>query len=297
MTQPIRYIALDFDNCICEVNEAFRICWDFYEKLILHPELNEHWHKLGELWVNELDKALCDKKLHFLNDDVMMLLKHVHHGPVKVKPEVFVYTNNTNEELIQFVGSVIEKNMRLKPWTRAFFAQDPRRRHEFANSLASDEPGKSFEGMKTCMGGPEDMTPETLMFLDDLIHPIKKTLGDQYIHIQPPFKCKDKLLPYLETLIKAIQKLDISLEHTIDFRIHLRNYLHSKSSHLEYFPAPRDAYKEWNLQQWNDFLVLFQSFGGYEEDNDDDENEETQTLTHYYKCRDHLTRLEDASSS
>ena len=297
ITQPIRYIALDFDNCICEINDAFRIVWDFYENLILHPELSEHWHQLGELWISELDKALSDGKLHFLNDDVMMLLKHVHHGDLEVKPEVFVYTNNTNEELIRFLGSVIEKNMRLKPWSRAFFAQDPRRAHEFSAALASDEPGKSFEGMKVCMGNPDDMTPETLIFLDDLLHPIRKTLGDNYIHIQPPFKSKDKFLPYVETLFKAIQNLErtISIENTIELRIHLRTYLHSKSSHLTYFPAPRDMYREWNLQQWNDFYALFQPFGAYEED--EKEEEEKKPLDAYYKCRDLLTRMQDASAS
>jgi len=51
MAQPIRYIALDFDNCICEVNDAFRIVWDFYENLILHSDLNEYWCQLRELWI------------------------------------------------------------------------------------------------------------------------------------------------------------------------------------------------------------------------------------------------------
>ena len=297
MTEPIRYIALDFDNCICEVNEAFRICWDFLDKLIFNPELNEHWHNLQKLWVIELDKALCDQKLKFLNDDVMMLLKHVHHGPLDTKPTVFVYTNNTNEELVRFVRCVIEKQLRCEPWSRAFFPQDSRRRHEFQSALASDEPGKSFEGMKACMGNPEDMTPETLMFLDDLMHPIKKTIGENYVHIQPPFKSKDKFLPYLETLVKAIRALDptLSIEHSVDFRIELRNYLHAKSSHLEYFPAPRDAYREWNLFDWKDFLALFQPFGGYVADEDDDV--ETRGLNHYYKCRDLLTQRQDVSAS
>jgi hypothetical protein len=295
MTLPIRYIALDFDNCICEVNDAFRIVWDFYEGLVMHSELKEYWCQLRELWIHELDKSLSDGKLHFLNDDVMMLLKHVEYGDLEVKPEVFVYTNNTNEELIRFLGSVIEKNMRLKPWTRAFFAQDSRRVHEFSAALAFDEPGKSFEGMKMCMGNPEDMTPETLLFLDDLLHPIRKTLGDQYIHIQPPFKSKDKLLPYLETFIKAIQKLEptLSIENSIELRIQLRNFLYTKSSHLEYFPAPRDMYKEWNLQKWNDFFTLFHPFGSEEEE----EEEEKKPLDAYYKCRDHLTRSKGASSS
>lgn len=297
MTHPIRYIALDFDNCICEVNEAFRICWDFVDKLIYHPDLCDHWRDLYTLWIEELDKALCDGKLNFLNDDVMMLLKHVHHGPLDVKPTVFVYTNNSNEELIRFLRGVIQKQLRCEPWTRAFFPHDPRRRHEFQAALASDEPGKSFEGMKTCMGNPDDMTSETLMFLDDLLHPIRHTLGDKYIHIQPPFKCKDKFLPYLESLVKAIQKLDMSVERTIDMRIELRNYLHSKSSHLEYFPAPRDAYREWNLIDWKDFLALFQPFGGYEEESDEDEEEsKPKSLTHYTKCRDILTRTQGASS-
>lgn len=294
MTQPIRYIALDFDNCICEVNEAFRICWDFVDNLILHPELSDHWNDLCKFWVEELDKALCDGKLKFLNKDVMMLLKHVHHGPLDVKPTVFVYTNNRNEELVRFLRNVIEKQLRCEPWSQAFFPHDTRRRHEFQGALASDEPGKSFEGMKTCMGNPEDMTPETLMFLDDLLHPIRHRIGKNYIHIQPPFKSKDKLLPYLESLVKAIQKLDMSIERTIDMRIELRNYLHSKSSHLEYFPAPRDAYREWNLIDWKDFLALFQPFGGYIPDEDD--VEESRELDIYYKCRDLLTQTQDVSA-
>lgn len=295
MTQPIRYIALDFDNCICEVNEAFRICWDFFDNLIFHPELNEHWHDLRELWIQELDKALCDGKLSFLNNDVMMLLKHVYHGPTEVKPKVFVYTNNRNEELIRFVGDVIEKQLRYKPWSHAFFPQDARRAHEFSSALASDEPGKSFEGMKACMGNPEDMTPETLMFLDDLLHPIRNTIGENYIQIQPPFKTKDKLLPYLETLIKAIQKLDLNIPRTIDFRIHLRNYLHSQSTNLKYFPSPRDAYREWDLIHWEHFIALFHSFGGYVEDEEEEETKPS-SLTHYYKCRDLLTRTQDVSA-
>lgn len=296
-TQPIRYIALDFDNCICEINSAFRIVWDFFENLVLHPQLCEHWHQLRQLWVNELDKALCDGKLTFLNNDVMMLLKHVHHGDLEVKPTIFVYTNNTNELLIGFLREVIAKHMRMEaPWGHAFFAQDPRRVHEFTQSLASDEPGKSFEGMKVCMGNPEDMTPESLMFLDDLLHPIRHTIGQNYVHINPAFHCKDKLLPYLETFIKAIQKLDIQVNDAVELRIQLRNYLHSKSSHLEYFPAPRDAYREWNLLDWKEFLALFQSFGGYVEDTEDETTEmKPQGLAIYYQCRGLLRQMQGAS--
>ncbi len=297
-TQPIRYIALDFDNCICEINSAFRIVWDYFESLLLHRELSTHWHTLHTLWANELDKALCDGKLSFLNNDVMMLLKHVHHGDLEVKPKVFVYTNNTNEELVRFLGAVIAKNMRMEmPWGHAFFPQDPRRAHEFTQSLASDEPGKSFAGMKACMQDPEDMTPETLMFLDDLLHPIRHTIGQNYVHINPAFHCKDILLPYLETFIKALQKLepDISVEHLVEFRIHLRNYMYSKSTHLDYFPSPRDAYREWNLMNWEDFLALFHSFGGYVKD--EEEEIKPQGLSIYYKCRDLLTQTQGASAS
>ena len=138
---------------------------------------------------------------------------------------------------------------------------------------------------------------DSLLFLDDLLHPIRHTPGDQYIHIQPPFKSKDKFLPYLETLVKAIQKLDMSVEKTIDMRITLRNYLHSKSSHFEYFPAPRDAYREWNLIDWKEFLALFVSFGGYVADEDDEELQPSRELEIYYKCREFLTRTQGASAS
>jgi hypothetical protein len=297
--QPIRYIALDFDNCICEINDAFRIVWDFLDSLIFHPELSEHWHELQKLWVIELDKALCDGKLTFLNKDVLMLLKHVYHGDLEVKPTVFVYTNNTNELLVTFLRDIIALNMRIEtPWTKAFFPSDSRRAHEFSQSLASDEPGKSFAGMKACMGNPDDMTPESLVFLDDLLHPIRHTLGKNYVHIDPPFRCKDKLLPYLESLIKAIQKLNMSVEHMVEFRLHLRNYLHSKSSNLKYFPAPRDSYREWNLIEWKDFIALFHSFGGYIEDEDEDEDDSNlQSLDIYYKCRDLLTQTQVSSAS
>lgn len=294
MTYPtIRYIALDFDNCICEINPAFHMVWEFTEKMLLHEELGEYYWNLRTLWIEEIDKALSDGKLHFLNDDVIMLLKHVHHGSLEVKPEVFVYTNNRSEELVNLVRDILAKNMKIVPWSKSFHPQDPRRKNEFPD-LAPDEPGKSFEGVKACLGAPEDLTSETLLFLDDLLHPIRNDLGDRYIHIQPPFKSQDKLLPYLETLVKAIERMkEIPIAHCIEYRVQLKYFLHQKSTHLEYFPAPRDAYREWDLMHWNDYLNLFKPFGSY----DDSEEYVRPSLSAYYKCRDFLTQTQDASAS
>jgi hypothetical protein len=52
-------------------------------------------------------------------------------------------------------------------------------------------------------------------------------------------------------------------------------------------------YKEWNLQKWNDFFSLFYPFG----DSEEEEEEEKKPLDAYYKCRDHLTRMQGASAS
>lgn len=291
MSTPIRYIALDFDNCICEINAAFHIVWEFYDKLIFHETLSEYYHRLHDLWVEEIDKALCNGKLHFLNDDVYMLLKHVHHGPLEVKPKVIVYTNNRSQELVSFVRAILKKQLNADPWEQAFHPQHPLRRNETPD-LAPDEPGKSYEGVKACLGSPEDLTPESLLFLDDLLHPIRHTIGDRYIHIQPPFKCQDKLLPYLETLVKAIERLtDISVEHMIEFRVQMKQFMDLKSSNIELFPAPRDAYREWNYMKWNEYLNLFKPFGFYDED-----EYERPPLKHYYTCCDFLTQKQDVSA-
>ncbi len=291
-SEPIRYIALDFDNCICEINDAFRIVWDFFDKLILHPDLSEYYHDLLELWVEEIDKALCDRKLNFLNDDVMMLLKHVEYGGLEIKPRVFVYTNNSNEELVRFIRLVIKKNMKLDPWMISFHPHHPARSNERPD-LAPDEPGKSFEGVKACLEHPEDLTPENLMFLDDLLHPIRHTIGERYVHIQPPFMSKDKLLPYVKTFVSAVQKLEkkMPIPHLVELRKHFKNHMYERATHLEYFPSPRQSYQEWDMIDWEHFLALFESFGYSYEDEDDYKRP---SLSAYYKCRDLLTQKQDA---
>jgi hypothetical protein len=59
---------------------------------------------------------------------------------------------------------------------------------------------------------------------------------------------------------------------------------------MNYFPAPRAAYHEWDLVRWDTYLALFQSFGTVEDEEDTD-GQPPQMVDHmitYYKCRDFL---------
>ncbi len=291
MAEPIRYLALDFDNCICHMNDAFWIVWRIFDGLLTHPELYNYYIPLREQWIKELDNELSQRKITFLNEGVLMLLKHIEHGPIKIRPKVFVYTNNTNEDIVQFVRDVIQVNMQFpnKPWDSAYHPQHPARQHELPD-IAPDEPGKSFEGVRACLGNPEDLSPTNLLFLDDLRHPIQRVLEERYIHVQPPFKCKDSLLIYLETFAKAFTALKAPIPDDVAFRQYVRNELDKVSNNMKYFPSPRAAYHEWNLMHWNEYLALFQSFGTVE-DEDENNGESPQIIDHmttYYRCRDYL---------
>ena len=288
MTEPIRYIALDFDNCICHMNDAFWIVWKLFDGLLTHPDLYDYYHRLRESWIKELDEEISRRKITCLNEGVLMLLKHIEHGPITVRPKVFVYTNNTNEDIVQFVCDLIQTNMKFptKPWTAAYHPQHPERQNEFPD-LAPDEPGKSYEGVKACLGHPEDLSPNNLLFLDDLRHPIQRVLEERYIHVQPPFKTDDGLLIYLGTLAKAFTALKAPIRDDVHFRQYVKLELDKVSNNLKYFPAPRAAYSEWNLFHWDEYLALFQSFGTV--DNEEEQPRQCiDYMTTYYKCREFL---------
>ena len=252
MNTPIRYIALDFDNVICELNPAFHIVWTIYQKIQNHDVLKQE--SLRSNWLKELTNATGDGKIHALNTDVLMILKHVAHMPEQDRPLVFVYTNNPSEELVTFVHDWIELILKRNPWTLAFYPQDPRRTAE--REFAPGEPGKSLSGMRACLGNPENLTADSILFLDDLLHPIREEIGCQYLHVNPPFHCQDLLLPYLKTFVSAYGKQTLQNYPALSkyFNLEVKRILDSYvQQNTTYFPAMQDLYKEWNGENWQDY--------------------------------------------
>lgn len=261
-TKAIRYLALDFDNVICELNPAFKILWDIFTTIQADETLRRQ--DLREKWIQQLEEATGDCKIHTLNTDVLMILKHVAHMPEQKRPTVFVYTNNSSVELVEFVRDWVALALKRTAWTLAFHPQDPRRAMEFPE-LAPDEPGKRFEGMKACLGNPQDFTPESVVFLDDLLHPARHTLGANYIHIQPPYFSNDILLPYLRTFVKAYQKTNPQPAIEKYFRMIVRNKLAAHKQNIQYFPGFQDSYERWDTESWDEYFGLFIPFGSFTE--------------------------------
>ncbi len=278
---PIRYVALDFDNVICELNAAFHIVWNIYK--IVQDNQTLQRSNLRKEWLDELERAYGDCKVNALNPDVLMILKHIVHLPKQDQPLVFVYTNNPNEETVSFVHDWIELVLKRNPWTHVFHPQNPLRAAEV--EVSPGEPGKSLAGMRACLGNPQDLTPESILFLDDLLHPIREEIGSNYIHVNPPFHCQDVLYPYLKSFVKAYERTNPSPEVMNSFTLVVRDCLrpHVKE-HIDYFPAMQDLYLNWDGQNWNDYFNYL-TFGA-----SDEPNSKLNTLEYYRQVVNFLTR-------
>jgi hypothetical protein len=280
---PIRYIALDFDNVICELNAAFQIVWNAFEIVQAHEVLRRP--TLREEWLGELERAYADCKISTLNPDVLMILKHVVHTPEEERPTVFIYTNNPSEERVAFVHDWIELVLRRNPWTLAFHPQDPRR--SFETEMSPHEPGKSLAGMRACLENPDDFTAESVLFLDDLLHPIRREIGSQYIHVNPPFRCEDALYPYLKSFVRAYQRTNPPSEIMNYFNLIVANCLKPYVKlHPEYFPAMQDLYLTWDGKNWEDYFAYLQ-FGI-----SDDSVSRSYSLKYYTEVMEFLKRHE-----
>ena len=273
----IRYIGIDFDQTLCEMNTAFWIVFHLYREVLQHSDIlfsEEHRAQFRAAWVKEMIADLHAEKIHCLNPEVMNLLSFVHTADLEVKPKIFIYTNNTNEDIVSFMGEVIQGYLHLEqsPWIASFHPQDSRRLFEIP-LLGADEPGKSLEGIRSCLAHPDDLTPESLLFLDDLLHtPLMKAIGEQYIHIDPPFHCKDKLLVYLQSFVRAFEQLNKEskeepFHESVLFRLLVQLQLCESARLIDHFPAPQNLYCEWDCNDWETFYTLFrwEYWGGEKE--------------------------------
>ncbi len=263
----IRYIGIDFDQTLCEMNTAFWIIFKLYREVLQHSDIlfsDEQRTEFRQAWVNEMVADLRASKIHCLNPELMNLLTFVHTQEFEVKPKIFVYTNNTNEDIVSYIGDVIQIYLNLSepPWIASFHPQDSRRLFE-TPLLAADEPGKSLEGIRSCLAHPDDLTPESLLFLDDLLHtPLMKAIGSNYIRILPPFHCTDNLLVYLQSFVRAFEQLNAKskeepFHESVLFRLLVQLQLCESVRIIDQFPAPQNLYCEWDLHEWEDFYRLF----------------------------------------
>lgn len=253
----IKYVGLDFDNVICELNVPFNILWQITQSLDKTGVLDKQ--KFLPLWMRELEEQ-GSHKITVLNPECVMLLKHIVHMPEKRRPTVFVYTNNTVVEVVQFVHDWIELALRRNPWDPClvFHPQDFRRTIE-RPMLAPDEPGKSFEGMRACMNFPTDFLPETVLFVDDKIHPsAHRDLQMNYIHHNPPYFSKDQMRPYVDAYFRAYRKLGYEGDNDFIFRFCFRDYMRRYvRTQTDYFYAFKDLYENWDCTNLDDYLDLF----------------------------------------
>ena len=260
LSPKIKYVGLDFDNVICELNGAFHILWRAIAYLDQVGVLDKS--KFLPHYARELEETMGSNKVTTLNAECLMLLKHIAHMPDLGRPTVFIYTNNTNAELVQFVHDWIELALRRDPWSPnlVFHPQDHRRILE-RPLLAPDEPGKSFEGMRACMNFPDDFQPETVLFVDDKIHgPAYRDLGANYIHHDPPYECKDQMRPYIQAFFRAYRKLGVEKHSDKDFsfRFAFRDFMKPYvRSCLDYFYAFQDLYIHWDCRELDDYENLF----------------------------------------
>jgi len=253
-----RYIGLDFDQCICELNDVFHLFWSIMKDALKHGSFQANY--LEEAWKKELARAYKASELTFINPEIIELLVYINNIPAEVRPNVFVYTNNSSEERVAFVHDIIEEIIGSSPWLLSFHPKDPARVLEHRAEAIAD-PGKSYDGINNCLGQPEDLNPQTLLFFDDVLHPLHKVLGERYIHIDPAFHCYDTLLQYLKTFVTAWDSVSHIESEDTHFKLYVRDTLApvAKSSrYMAHFPAPRDLYADWNLADWHEYYGLFQ---------------------------------------
>lgn len=258
ISPKIKYVGLDFDNVICELSAPFVILWHITHRLHASRILDKD--KFLPLWMKELEDQQSMCKITLLNPECLMLLKHIAHMPEQSRPMVFLYTNNTYTEIVQYIRDWIELCLHRNPWdtTNVFHPQDHRRGVE-RPLLAPDEPGKSFDGMRACLNFPSDFLPETVLFVDDKLHtPALRDLGQNYIHHDPPYFCKDQMRPYVKAYFRAVRKLNLSEEATQRFRFCFRDLIarHART-HTDYFYAHIDLYTKWDCKDTDSFENLF----------------------------------------
>jgi hypothetical protein len=251
----IKYIGLDFDQCICEINIGFWLVYSLYFEGLVSSSFKST--QLPQKWKKALAKGILEKRFTFVNPEMIDLLNYIKSLPEEKRPTVFVYTNNKNADLVAFIHSILEEALESSPWLVSFHPQDPCRAVE-QPYLAPDEPGKSFDGINNCLGRPEDLTRDGLLFFDDLLHPLHKELGERYIHINPAFHCHDKMVDYLQSFVEAFQEDSTDEENEKHFRNFVRLSLaqHTRK-YIDLFPAPRSAYEEWDMLEWNSYFDLF----------------------------------------
>ena len=255
----IKYIGLDFDQCICEINHGFRLVHLLYRDACVSGSFKTN--TLAQTWKQALAKAYLDGRLTFLNPEMMDFLRYLHSLPEDQRPTIFVYTNNKDQDLVAFIHSIIEAIVGYSPWLLSFHPQDICRQVE-TPFLAPDEPGKSYDGINNCLGRPDDLTKESLLFFDDLLHPLHKEIGDHYIQITPPYHCFDALVDYLQLLVQAFHEANSDPADEIRFRSYVRTGLAQYTrKYISLFPAPYSAYEEWDMVDWNYYYDLYK-FGG-----------------------------------
>jgi hypothetical protein len=253
-----RYIGLDFDQCICELGEGFNPFWSLLKDSLKNGAFQANY--LEAAWKKELVKAYKAQTVTFINPEIIELLTHINGLPANIRPNVFVYTNNSSEERVAFIHDIIEEIIGSSPWIMSFHPKDPSRLLEH-HSEAITEPGKSYDGINNCLGRPEDLNPQTLLFFDDVVHPLQAVLGERYIHVNPAFHCHDRVIQYLKTFVMAWSSVPHELAEDVRFRLYVRNALaHFQKKLMSHFPAPCDMYQDWNLGDWYDYYELF-TFG------------------------------------
>lgn len=201
LNPEIRYIGLDFDGCICDANPPF---WSFIEILKdLEARRYPYARELYEQWIRILARETAEGRCGLIRPDMIRFLQRIHTEiPFLDQPYLFVYTNNQSREIVGTVGNILREVLgRRAPWREVFHPQDPCREDEIGSETSAKL--KSFQGIMTCLEFPDDLTVDSLLFLDDQEHPLISELGSKYVRV-PEYKNPDSIVYYLRTLTLAM---------------------------------------------------------------------------------------------
>lgn len=204
MDPNIKYVGLDFDGCICDIGTSLWTLFcllDTFETRLPTQDVEEIRRK----WEKVLARETLEGHCHLLRPAMISFLRRIRLDiPFLDQPFIFVYTNNQSEAMVTFVHHIIQELLGGKvAWGAVYHPQDPCRQDEAGtHPSALSSKLKSFAGIYQCLDKPDDLTKESLLYLDDQEHPLILDLGPKYIRV-PEYHNSDTLLFYLRSLILA----------------------------------------------------------------------------------------------
>ena len=200
-------IGIDFDRCLTEAHTLVPfvlILEILLEKELAAPSLSKTAKvlllKSREIFYSKLaDNEIATKGIIFRPSLLKLLPSLIHLRQQGKINKIFIYSNNTIQELIHLCDyllslilqkppfsvnkdALIRENDRLHTLTPRIHLDNVCRGNEV---LEGDFKEKTFEGIRSCLG--ENISESDLWFIDDTLHHthLVSELKERYIHVEP----------------------------------------------------------------------------------------------------------------